>query len=264
MDIRELLDQPREVLENFSSKHTFYAYLGEGDALCRVLAKYLLYVDPSDTSLAPHLIASGFWEAWITPLLGGLSKDAVCADVGANVGYYTMLLADLCAEVHAFEPQPALAMKVRRSAAINGFRQNVFVHTAAAGAEKGFTRLIHSKSGWDELGGVSCAVGTDGQRYENDVPVVRLDDVVEKQLNFVKIDAEGYEPLVWAGMRRHLEGRPTILMEFSPLLYPDPKGFLDEIASCYSLRKVDHNGDIVPVKPEALFGEDLTMLWLEA
>ena len=42
------------------------SYLGDHTSLCRVLGKFLCYVDTRDRHLAPHLIMNGFWEPWIT------------------------------------------------------------------------------------------------------------------------------------------------------------------------------------------------------
>ena len=62
------------------------AYLGEKTALCRVLGKYLMYVDSTDLSLAPHLLLNGFWEMWITEaVVRALRPGWNCVDVGANL-----------------------------------------------------------------------------------------------------------------------------------------------------------------------------------
>ena len=260
MEIRDLLVQPRSILEGVCERRAFYAYLGDGLALCRVLGKYLMYVDPRDIALAPHLISSGYWEAWITQALLRLPVEANCADVGANVGYYTLLLADLCGgRVHAFEPQDELAEMLRASARINGFR-DVVVTTAAVGEERGWTRIVESTR---DRGGVQCLPPED--LVSSSIPIVALDDAVKEPLDFIKMDCEGYEPRVWAGMKRHLENRPTILMEFTPAAYEDASGFLAEISSCYTLREVDNNGSVVSVKAEQILErESFSMLWLEA
>jgi hypothetical protein len=86
------------------------AYLGDNTALCRVLGRYKMYVDSQDFGLSPHLMLDGYWEMWVTEALVSLVRPGmVVADIGANLGYYALLLADLVGDagmVHAFELTP--------------------------------------------------------------------------------------------------------------------------------------------------------------
>jgi FkbM family methyltransferase len=270
MSIHQLLSLDRRVLEGLCQKQAHYSYLGSGVGLCRVLGRYLIYVDPLDTSVAPHLIMRGHWEIWITQALCRVraGRVKVAADVGANVGYYSLVMSDLFegCEVHAFEPQQDLATLLKRSADVNGFRYTLEVHQQAVGVSSdGPVRVklpegeLHNRgSGW-------CvpALSNSGEVLGG-IPQVSLDDAVEKPLDFIKIDAEGFEEKVWRGMSRHLENRPIVLMEFTPGSYSDAKGFLQEIASCYPLREVDSGGSVVPVEAsEVLETEGFRMLWLE-
>jgi hypothetical protein len=54
------------------------------------------------------LIQNGVYEPEETELIKKLVKpNDVCIDVGANVGYFTVLMAKLGAYVYAFEPEPS-------------------------------------------------------------------------------------------------------------------------------------------------------------
>src|SRR5918912_920802 len=81
-------------------------------ALCRVLGRYKMYVDLRDTGFVPHLMFEGYWEYWITDFMWrNLGPGQVALDVGANHGYYTVLMSDLVGAqgmVRAFEPNPRL------------------------------------------------------------------------------------------------------------------------------------------------------------
>jgi len=264
MEIRNLLDQPREVLESFCESRAKATYLGDGTALCRVLGKYLMYVDAKDTSIAPHLMMDGYWESWITCALANLPENILCVDVGANHGYFTLLLADLCGEVVAFEPQRDLYDKICASVDSSGFRERVSVVRAAVGDKPGGVRIKPVPG--EPLNRGSASVEED---MRGDISLVPLDNKVamisDRPVGFVKIDAEGFEPKVWAGMRQIIQkDKPTILLEFTPDKYEDAGAFFDEIASCYTPRQVDTNGSIVAVKrEEVLTKNDFTMLWLE-
>lgn len=269
MKIQDLLEQfNRETLEGYCQSKTQYAYLGNGEALTRVLGKYMMYVHTEDVSLVPHFILNGFWESWITQALLYIQPGMRCIDVGANHGYYSLVLAELSgADVYAFEPQPKLARLLRKTANVNGFRNQIHVAQAAVGAKSGVMDLILPEAG--SYGGVFARRSTLQQTEEEEVlgvaVVVTLDDEVPGEVGFIKIDAEGFEPHIWAGMQRHLQSRPTILMEFSPHSYEDPERFLDEIKACYTLREVVPEGIVsVPDGRVLLERPDFSMLWLEA
>lgn len=91
---------------------------GQGTLLCRVLGGALCYVDAADVSVAPHLAMDGFWETWNSVALGrSVRRGWRVADVGANHGCYTLLLAMLVGpegHVTAIEPNPRLFQRFTR------------------------------------------------------------------------------------------------------------------------------------------------------
>ena len=93
--IEELASQDRGALESASRRMCQTARLSDDQLICRVLGKYIMYVDPRDRGITPHLALNGFWEAWVTVALARLIQPGWrCVDVGANVGYFTLLMAD--------------------------------------------------------------------------------------------------------------------------------------------------------------------------
>ena len=98
----------RSEIETEARAGIYSAYCGDHTALCRVLGKYLMYVDTRDTSFAPHMLMSGWWESWITKAISEhVQPGMVCADVGACIGYYTLVMADRVGpegHVYCFEP----------------------------------------------------------------------------------------------------------------------------------------------------------------
>lgn len=71
-----------------------------------------------DHFISKELVHRGIWEPYETQvLLSHLREGSVFLDLGANIGYYTVLASKRCGpggRVHAFEPEPA---KLRRSSA---------------------------------------------------------------------------------------------------------------------------------------------------
>jgi hypothetical protein len=97
---------------------------------------------------------------------------------------------------------------------------------------------------------------TSGQSLQR-VPVRRLDNIDGAiDADFIKMDVEGAEQMVWSGMGGLLDrGRAlTIFMEFTIARFANPHGFLDEIARHgFSLAIIDYTAGVVPISRDELF-----------
>jgi FkbM family methyltransferase len=204
------------------------AWLGNETSLCRVLGRYKMFVDTGDVGLSTHLLLDGYWEMWTTEAMQRLVKPGMTVvDVGANLGYFTLLLGELVGptgQVHAFEPNPAMVSRLRHSVAVNGFADRTRIHAVALAAEAGQAGLIVPPG--EPKNGHLARVPADGIT----VMLQRLDRL-EIMPNFVKIDVEGSEELVWRGMAGILAARQplTVFIEFVLDRYADPALFLDEM-----------------------------------
>jgi protein O-GlcNAc transferase len=137
-------------------------------------------------------------------------------DVGANYGVYTLTMAKIVGStgaVWAFEPASSTAALLAQSVAANNFSQ-VFVECSAISSACGTARLALNDNAEfnslvrDDLPAVTTET----------VPVVTLDDCLVrygwKDIDFMKIDAEGEETNIIAGGRRFFtECSPLILYE---------------------------------------------------
>lgn len=262
----------REALEEFSRRHYQTARLGGEDVLCRVLGRYILYADPSDVCIVPHLCLDGYWESWITVALARLIRPGWhCVDVGANHGYFTLLMADAAGpagRVLAVEPQPRLAARLRLSLEVNGLQRRANVIERAAADRVGATLSLVMPARHTPDASV-CRAPAEGDEVFA-VESVTLDAATEAwpRVDLVKIDAEGAEPLVWRGMARLLARHPgvSVVMEFCPARYEDPRAFLGEIRRAgFPLRRVGYDAALAPVTCEEVLhdaeGADL-MLFL--
>lgn len=175
-------------------------------------------------------------------------SNAVTVDVGANCGLYTRELARLSRRVHAFEPSRAMADVLRRTSA-----ENVVVHEIALSDHEGSAELlipqgeqgaVHGLASLEPqvaLSAKSCAV--------LNVPMARLDDVIQDDVAFVKVDVEGHELNVLNGAAGLLErSQPVFLVEAEdrhrPLAIESVFEFFQDRG--YSGFFVE-DGDIVPV-----------------
>jgi FkbM family methyltransferase len=147
-----------------------------------------------------------------------LARDAVFYDIGANVGFFTVIAARLVGpdgSVYAFEPVPKNAAYIQLNVDLNRFR-NVTVVSKAVSAAPGQGQLWLAKyAGGGAL--ATAAVPPDATQLI-DVDLVSIDDLVFRQKwrppTVVKIDVEGAEIEVLQGMLRTLrEIKPVILYE---------------------------------------------------
>jgi FkbM family methyltransferase len=143
-------------------------------------------------------------------------------DIGAHLGDRTMAFVGLGARVVALEPQPLIARWLRRVVREHG---RVTIREEAVGRERGTARLAVSQrtptvstlsARWQER----VAEGNPGferVRWDQavEVPVVTLDELIETygMPRFCKIDVEGHEPEVLAGLSSAL---PALSVEFVP------------------------------------------------
>lgn len=249
----------------------------ESGVLTRVLGELMMYVEPDDISVAPHLVLDGFWEMWLTLLIARHVKPGmVCVDVGANYGYYTLLLSELTegkSEIFALEPLPRVCRLLERNVRLNG--SNAQVLQVAAGWGESRKHLHWSAC---DLGGATMAVDRipDSDDYVRTmVSVDSLDSLIVKpSVDFIKIDAEGSELAIWRGMRRlAFADNLTIMMEFDPVLIAGVEGYsaapevllklIEEDG--FVLRSVDANSNVVQVDRETALKPDMgtfRTLWL--
>jgi FkbM family methyltransferase len=252
-DIREIGQIQRTALELICRSASQSAYLGDNTLLCRILTKYFCYVDATDISLTPHLLLNGYWEIWITQLFSRVIQPGWnCIDIGANCGYYTLLMADLVGNsgrVLAVEPNPTLASLVDRSIQVNGFKPYTEVIAKAASNRVGETTQLCVP---DELLGNATIYHPTASDVQNlpshyfSITTTTVDELAKSlsHVDFIKIDTEGAEWLIWQGMQETLSKNPNliIIIEFSNyrLDYYNPREFLTEIVNTgFSLNYID-------------------------
>jgi FkbM family methyltransferase len=143
------------------------------------------------------------------------SGPAVYWDVGANCGQHVLFMSRHVDRICAFEPNPAVRRQLERNLAIN--RLNTVTVLGCALGESQSTGRLYVPTGANR--GSGSFSYTDGGRIPIDVEVVSGDLMVANGApipHIVKIDVEGFEPKVLAGMRDVLRAhRPIMLLELA-------------------------------------------------
>lgn len=141
-------------------------------------------------------------------------------DVGANIGYVSLLLARAAGSagtVTAFEALPANIQRLRANLALNPGARVTAIHAAVVEATHPVTFYTHTST---SMGKAAGSAGREDQAYQDSITVdgLALDDYVYAQGNpvpqAVKMDIEGGEVLALQGMARLLrEAGPLLLIE---------------------------------------------------
>ena len=129
----------------------------------------------------------------------------VCYDVGASVGYLTLLMAREASRVFAFEPAPHAGAVLLQQVQVNGFQDRV---TLVPNAVSDVPRTVH-------FGLTDNAYGSRIVETGLEVKAIALDDfaAVNGVPDFIKMDIEGEEFRALQGARKLLREGPSLCIE---------------------------------------------------
>jgi FkbM family methyltransferase len=163
----------------------------------------------------------GTYELDLQAALRQLLKPGMTAyDVGANIGYISLMLARLVGEkgrVFAFEALPSNVERWQTNVNLNGLSGRMQLFAGAVTDRSSPVRfLVHSSGGMGKAAG--SAGRQDAYQAEIEVPGLSLDEFVFAGGNpvpqVIKLDIEGGEVLALPGMHRLLvEAHPILLLE---------------------------------------------------
>jgi len=149
-----------------------------------------------------------------------IHPGSVVYDIGANIGYISLLsaqLSGLTGKIFSFEALPANVERLKVNVAINGLGSRITViHAAVIDSSQPVTFLTHPS------GAMGKALGSAGrdEKYSGriTVPGLAIDTFIydqnHPQPDLIKLDIEGGEGSALAGMQRLLsEKKPIFLIE---------------------------------------------------
>ena len=157
--------------------------------------------------ISGNIAFNGFYELELSREIARLArKGGLFVDVGANMGYFSLLWAGISplGQVIAYEAAPRNIEILQNNIARNSLCQKISLVCKAAGAHDGqvaFELGPHDQTGWGGISRVSTAT-TIG------IPLVRLDgELSGKTVEVLKIDAEGSDTTVLLGCEGLLKNK---------------------------------------------------------
>ena len=176
-------------------------------------------LDPRDRIISWSIICKGTWEPDESRVLGHLLRPGdVAIDIGAHVGWYTMLFANRVGEngkVIAFEPAPENFSLLKMNVSLND-KRNVRVENVALGDRAGEVALACDG---DNFGDHYVRFANANQPQKGvAVRCAKLDDALPlpDQIRLIKLDCQGSEPAILAGATNALGRCAFLATEFWP------------------------------------------------
>lgn len=150
-----------------------------------------------------------------------LRKGMVVVDIGAYVGLYTCMAAEIVGstgKVVAFEPDPNNFTVLTHNSSLNGFTNVILVQSAVS--DKAGTAKLYIK----HHGTVSSLQG-DGDHVNIAVNTLdrALDGLGVRKVDVIKIDVEGYEMNVLRGANNTINNNPDLIFIIASYHYPEEK-----------------------------------------
>lgn len=190
--------------------------------------KYKFFVQPGDR-IANHTTVQGLFELYEIESIAHIidnfvnhqptSNNVVALDIGANVGSYSVALADKFKCILAFEPNPYVFKVLEANIYLNR-THNVLPYQIALGDKNEVLNLYESEE-WN-IGMASLTQYSEHARVISSAKVSVGDEFIPPLMTegdvigFVKIDVEGHEKKVISGLRKILaQHKPLIGLEIS-------------------------------------------------
>lgn len=199
---------------------------------------FRMLLDANDRVISVMLAKQGFYDGFGTQVVrDNLKKGDTFIDVGAHIGWFTLLAAKLVGEkgkVYAFEPDPVNFAILEANVALNNFK-NVQLEQKAVISKKKKMLLYLSNRNTGDHRLYSTKTKAEPMRANIEVQGISLDKYFEDDLpkvNLMKVDTQGAEAAVLRGAQKLIKSRKKLKMfiEFWPFglvhMGDDPQEFL--------------------------------------
>jgi FkbM family methyltransferase len=231
---RATLDEINARLQRLENllPHASTVYIGNDRLIAKVTVggfDLMYFLEADDRLITPAIVTSGSWEPEVTNFfIRRISPHSHCLDIGANFGYYSVLMAR-CARLGktlSLEPNEKVFELLRDNIFLNAIQEIATPLHAAIADElgtltlyrryfrSGNTSMIYSPKDFTDYMG-------EKETEPFEIESVTIDSLLEHfdgRIDFIKIDVEGAEPLALRGAEETISENPdiTIVMEWAP------------------------------------------------
>ena len=219
---------------------------------------FRIFLDPEDMSDISALIATSGWPNLpVTCLLSAVLRPGMnVVDVGANLGFYTLLAANAVREsgrVWSFEPEPHNFQLLMKSIRANNFHGVEPVQMALSD-DSGIDKLYLAPASEPNAHTLSQDRGMGSLEIQS----TSLDEFWQARgtgrMDLLKVHVFGDEPIVLRGSRRVLQAsRLMIVTRFGSSKWNDDVSLLDDLFSWYDVYEIVESPSLIePIERSAL------------
>ena len=183
---------------------------------------FKMILDSKDSGVSKDIARSKIYETWETNVVCNyVQKDSVVLDIGAHIGYYTLMLSKLVGaggKVISFEPSPRNFDFLTQNLELNNVSNVVSENMAVSDSNKAGSLYLSPHNTGDNW--IHTTEGN--EREEVATTIVTVDEYLKDseykdKIRFVKIDTQGNDFLVLKGMQEVLNNNDlALLIEFWP------------------------------------------------
>jgi FkbM family methyltransferase len=197
-------------------------YVGNDRAWLRTEWGGKLIVDTTDLLMSPWLLLDGIWEPDVTAWFRSVLEPGMTfVDVGANVGYFSVLAAFLVGwggRIIAFEAMPSTYELLAKNVIVNWMTtftttENIALHSDARRLKFYVRKYYHGNSSLADVSHEEGRLYDDIEEIE--VDALPLDEYLWRnpaRPDVIKVDVEGAELQVFRGARQTLSANPDVIV----------------------------------------------------
>ncbi len=236
-----------------------------------------MIVSTRDMAISKPILWLGEYEQGVTQvLLKFLREDTHFLDVGANIGYFSLIAGKRCSQgkVFSFEPDPTNYDLLSSNIALNSLSN---IHSYNLALSDRDENLYFSTMGFTQNLGARFTAKETATLKQHSLPTaeaprqikaISFDSFLPKErIDIIKIDVEGFELNVLQGMKELLrQQQPLIITEFAPSNLKDigriePIELFDFVIRLgYQVAIVELNGNLTTCNSEHIYQEIMSHL----
>lgn len=221
--------------------------LGQKNVVKKINDMYFMELDLQVQAIDKALCLFGYREELETEIVKEIVKENMkVLDIGANIGYYTLLMAKLVGEkgkVYSVEPYPKNFERLKKNILLNKFQERIILDNIAISDK---TEIIDFFVGPSHNLGSMFSDESNSVREKIKVKAFSLTDYLKDKppIDFIRMDIERGELKVFKNLMENWPYNyyPKILFEVHPLGFGDPDPeftpYLNWLAKKYSLKWV--------------------------